>query len=207
MGKYKGRKATARAKMGDIQELKTKGLGASAIASQLGISRGKCVSNAGLRNLEVSMFNLREKIRRKRQEEIERERKIENQANPDAERIVKVADQFRSKYGFKDFDEVVRLLSNDDEVREFINQEYRIAIYVKQSIDIIIFLYKKFSWGYSKNIRIMKIFGLDKLDGFELEWNDGGYSIHEYNSSHSHLNNAMRRKFGFDIINHDDYAS
>lgn len=38
-GKYKGRKATARAKTAEVQQLRSEGLGASAIASQLGISR------------------------------------------------------------------------------------------------------------------------------------------------------------------------
>lgn len=38
-GKYKGRKATARAKMGEVRGLRLKGRGASEIAQELGISR------------------------------------------------------------------------------------------------------------------------------------------------------------------------
>lgn len=38
-GKYKGRKATARAKGSEVKRLRAEGLGATKIASQLGISR------------------------------------------------------------------------------------------------------------------------------------------------------------------------
>jgi DNA invertase Pin-like site-specific DNA recombinase len=38
-GKYKGRKPTARAKTQEVLELKSKGVGAAAIATELGIGR------------------------------------------------------------------------------------------------------------------------------------------------------------------------
>ena len=40
-GKYKGRKPTARAKAGQVRELRDQGLGAAAIAKQLGIGQGE----------------------------------------------------------------------------------------------------------------------------------------------------------------------
>jgi DNA invertase Pin-like site-specific DNA recombinase len=48
-GKYKGRKPTARAKAGEVRELRDRGLGASAIAKQLGIGRAsvyRCLGEA-----------------------------------------------------------------------------------------------------------------------------------------------------------------
>jgi DNA invertase Pin-like site-specific DNA recombinase len=39
LGKYKGRKATARAKQADVLRLKSEGIGASEIAKRLGLGR------------------------------------------------------------------------------------------------------------------------------------------------------------------------
>ena len=61
--KYKGRKATARAKMEEVRQLRTEGVGASMIASQRRYQQGKCVSDVGITNSEVTMFNFRKRKR------------------------------------------------------------------------------------------------------------------------------------------------